>query len=225
MSEKRYRCVIFDLDGTLLDTLDDLTDSVNAALLKYGFSVRTKEEVRHFVGNGIAKLIERAVPEGTGKEETKKVYEYFCDYYREHCQDKTRPYEGIEPLLSDLKAKGYQLAIVSNKADFAVKELNDHFFKKWVSVAIGEKEGVLRKPAPDTVFTAMKELDMSKDDCIYVGDSDVDIQTAENAGISCISVTWGFRDVDFLKRNGAKIFARTPDEISKRIVGKCLDVC
>lgn len=225
MEQGQYKCVIFDLDGTLLDTLDDLTDSVNAAMKKFHFPGRTKEEVRNFVGNGIGKLIERAVPQGTGETRIKKVYDYFCDYYKEHCQDKTRPYDGIETMLADLKKQGYQLAIVSNKADFAVKELNACFFKEWISVAIGERPGVLRKPAPDTVIQAMKELHMQKEECVYVGDSDVDIKTARNAGLPCISVTWGFRDTVFLKKNGAEILAHTPDEISKTIVGKCSDVC
>lgn len=225
MELRPYKCVIFDLDGTLLDTLDDLTDSVNQALSAFHFPARTKEEVRNFVGNGIGKLIERAVPHETNRETVKAVYDYFCDYYKEHCQDKTRPYDGIETMLDDLKKQGYKLAIVSNKADFAVKELNACFFEKWIPVAIGERQGVARKPAPDTVIEAMKELHMQKEDCIYVGDSDVDIKTAENAGLPCISVTWGFRDAAFLKENGAQIFASTPEEISKRIVGKCSDVC
>lgn len=214
---RTYDTVIFDLDGTLLNTLEDLTDAVNAALAAGGYPVRTIEEVRRFVGNGIGKLIQRAVPEGTSEEDFERVFASFKEYYAVHCNDKTRPYPGIPELLTRLKEAGYRLAIVSNKADFAVKELRDIYFADTIRVAIGEREGIRRKPAPDTVEQALWELGSDREHSVYVGDSDVDIETAGNAGIPCISVTWGFREEAFLRTCGGQNFAADADEVERWI--------
>ena len=209
--------VIFDLDGTLLDTLVDLADAVNYALKEMGMPVRTLEEVRRFVGNGVRLLMIRAVPDGEDNPLFEKTFELFKSYYGEHCNDNTKPYDGVPELIDALKKKGYAVAIVSNKIDFAVKELNELYFKGIVPVAIGEKEGIRRKPAPDTVFAALKELGKTVDEAVYVGDSDVDIKTAQNAGMPCISVLWGFRDKEFLAEHGAEYYAETADEVFRYI--------
>ena len=214
---KKYETIIFDLDGTLLNTLEDLADATNYALREMGMPQRILDEVRNFVGNGVRKLMERAVPEGINNPQFEETFAKFKEYYGIHCNDKTRPYEGILPLLRELKAEGLQLAIVSNKLDSAVKELAEIYFKGIVPVAIGEKPGVAKKPAPDTVYAALEELHMPAETAVYVGDSDVDIMTANNAGIPCISVLWGFRDEQFLKEHGATQLARVPADIKKFI--------
>lgn len=209
--------VIFDLDGTLLDTLQDLADAVNYALRKEGMPERTIDEVRQFVGNGVRLLMIRAVPGGESNPLFEETFAQFKEYYGEHCNDNTKPYEGMIELLETLKSKGYSVAIVSNKIDFAVKELSVLYFKGIVPVAIGEKEGVRRKPAPDTVREALKELGRTAEEAVYVGDSDVDIETAKNADMPCISVLWGFRDLEFLEEHGAKRYARTAEDVLKLV--------
>ena len=213
-----YETVIFDLDGTLLDTLDDLTAATNAALAKFSLPQRTREEVRSFVGNGIAKLIERAVGE-EGKGLQAEALAEFKSYYAAHCADKTAPYDGILSLLRSLREKGVKTAVLSNKADFAVKSLAKTYFDGLLLAAVGENEaaGIRKKPAPDALFSVMNELSATVEKTVYVGDSDVDIQTAKNAGVACICVTWGFRDKDFLKKEGGKIFVDTPAEILRYV--------
>ncbi len=211
----RYDTVIFDLDGTLLDTLDDLADSCNYALASVGAPSRTKEEVRQFVGNGIARLIELALPGGRENPKYDETLSVMQAYYRTHNKIKTGLYPGILELMEQLDRMGIAQAVVSNKPDTSVKPLSAEYFGKYVTVAIGEREGVRRKPAPDTVFQALEELNKSRDTAIYVGDSEVDIATAKNAGIPCISVTWGFRDRDMLEEAGAELYADTPEEILK----------
>lgn len=206
------RAIIFDLDGTLLDTLEDLKDSLNVALDGKGLPGRTLEEVRQFVGNGIHKLIERAVPEGTSGEMVEQVFQDFRSYYLEHCQVKTCAYPGIQELLEDLERQGISVAIVSNKADAAVRELAKIYFPK-VRVAIGEREGIARKPAPDSVFEAMRLLGASAEEAFYVGDSDVDIATAKNAGLPCVSVTWGFRGEELLRSLNPAHVIHHPSEL------------
>ncbi|MBQ7369040.1 MAG: HAD family hydrolase [Clostridia bacterium] len=208
-----YRTVIFDLDGTLLDTLDDLTDAVNHALSAFGLPLRTKEEVRVFVGNGIANLIKRAI--GYEHPKFEEVLQEFRVFYGEHCKDKTKEYAGITPLLKELKARGVKTAVVSNKADFAVKKLAAEYFPDLLETAVGENEaaGIAKKPAPDSLFAVMKQLNAENATTVYVGDSEVDIQTANNAGVACISVVWGFKDERFLKENGAKTLVSAPEEI------------
>lgn len=196
---KRYKAVIFDLDGTLLNTLEDLTDGVNHVMKQFNYPKHTIEEVRSFVGNGIKLLIERSLPGGKENPEFNKVFSAFKSYYTSHCRIKTKPYDGIMELISSLHAQGYKLAIVSNKNQAAVTELNNIYFSDYISTAIGEQEGVRKKPAPDTVFKALNELNLKTDDAVYVGDSDVDRETAKNSGMNCISVTWGFRDRELLE--------------------------
>lgn len=210
-----YEVIIFDLDGTLLNTLDDLHASVNAALTKFSFPNRTKEEVRAFVGNGIAKLVERAI--GKPSPLFDATLAEFKRHYGAHCTDETKPYDGVLSLLKELKACGVKTAVVSNKADFAVKKLAKEYFGDLLSEAIGEDEehGIRKKPTPDSLLFVMEKLGASKQKTAYVGDSEVDIQTARNAGVDCISVTWGFKDKAFLAENGATVFVDTPDEILK----------
>lgn len=214
----KYTAVIFDLDGTLLNTLEDLMDAVNYALEQFGYPVRTLSEIRAFVGNGVRKLMERSLPDGASNPQFEEILKAFREYYTIHCEDKTRAYDGVLELLQRLKDAGCKIAIVSNKLDSAVKELNQSYFKGCVHAAIGEKENIRRKPAPDMVENALAALQCSKRDAVYIGDSDVDIQTAANAGIPCISVSWGFRDADFLRKCGAAVIADTPQQIYKLIV-------
>ncbi len=213
--------VIFDLDGTLLDTLDDLAAAVNHCMVKFGYPTHTRDEVRGMVGNGIYVLMEKSLPGGRDNPRYEECMRVFSAYYREHMEDMTAPYEGIDTLISGLSAQGIGLAIVSNKFDAAVKELNQKYFGGLIPVAIGEAEsaGIRKKPAPDTVFAAMSELKVTPDRCIYVGDSEVDILTADNAGIPCINVTWGFKSREFLERHGAKMIVDTPEELMETILG------
>ncbi len=213
-----YQLVIFDLDGTLLDTLEDLADSVNYALSAYNFPERTIEEVRHFVGNGIRLLIERSVPQGTPKEKTDKVYAEFMEHYTANCANKTKPYDGILGLLYSLRKAGIKMAVVSNKADAAVKELCEKYFAGLLDEAVGERMGIRRKPAPDSVKEVLKKLGVEEAQAVYIGDSDVDVETAENAGLAEIAVTWGFRDEDFLLQSGAKVLVSTPKEIEEIVM-------
>lgn len=195
--------VIFDLDGTLLNTLEDLTDSVNHAMEAFGYPVHTIEEIRSFVGNGAPKLIERSIPQGTENPSYDAALAAFKEHYAAHCEDKTNPYEGIMELLMQLRDKGYRMAVVSNKFDGAVKRLCKKYFGDYIEVAIGESADVKRKPAPDTVYRALRELSSDASRAVYVGDSEVDIQTAKNASLRCISVTWGFRTEGQLRDAGA----------------------
>lgn len=207
--------IIFDLDGTLLDTLEDLTDSVNYAMEKFGFPVHTIEEIRSFVGNGAPKLIERSIPQGKENPSYDAVLAAFKEHYAAHCEDKTNPYAGIMELLAKLKDKGYRMAVVSNKFDGAVKRLCEKYFGGYLEAAIGESADVKRKPAPDTVYRALRELSSDNSRAVYVGDSEVDIQTAKNASLPCISVTWGFRTAGQLKAAGAdeKLMIGHPQEL------------
>lgn len=210
-----YSTYIFDLDGTLLNTIDDLASAVNYALRTNNMPERTTDEVRQFVGNGIRKLMIRAVPEGESNPLFDAAFSSFQEYYLLHSLDKTRPYDGIPQLLSELKSRGCRLAVVSNKFHLATKELCAHFFADTIEVAIGEHEaeGIRKKPAPDTVIEALRHLNVGKENAVYVGDSDVDIATARNSGLPCISVLWGFRDREFLKANGATTFVSAPLDI------------
>ena len=219
---KKYDTVIFDLDGTLLDTLQDLADSVNHVLAKYSCPAKTEQEICSYVGNGVKLLLERAIPSGAENPKFNEMYEEFLSYYKKHCNDKTAPYEGITDLLRELKAKGYKMAIVSNKFDSAVKDLSKLYFRDMMTAAIGENEakGIRKKPAPDTVIQALSELGSEKESSVFVGDSDVDFKTAKNSGLDCISVLWGFRDKEFLQNCGASVFASTPKELLEIIEGK-----
>lgn len=204
---------IFDLDGTLLNTLNDLAASTNYALRSAGMPEHSVEDVRRFVGNGVKKLMERAIPDGLDNPKFDETYATFRRHYLEHSLDTTKPYEGIPEVLAELKRRGKKLAIVSNKFYAATQELAKHFFPETIQVAIGERENIHKKPAPDTVLEAMRQLGVGKDGSIYIGDSDVDIDTAKNVGIPCISVLWGFRDKDFLISHGATHLIKTPKEL------------
>ena len=209
-----YETIIFDLDGTLLDTLDDLTDATNFALGVCGLPSRTREEVRAFVGNGIVKLMERAVGKD-GMAYHEKALTEFKGYYAAHCADKTAPYAGILSLLKTLQARGVKTAVVSNKVDFAVKSLAKTYFDGLLLAAVGEDEaaGIRKKPAPDSLLAVMEELSASAETTLYVGDSEVDIQTAKNAGVDCLCVTWGFRDKPYLEEEGGRMFVDAAEEI------------
>lgn len=211
----KYKAVIFDMDGTILDTLDDLTNAVNHCLKVHDFPLRDKCEVRCFVGNGIHKLIERAVPKETKPEKIESVYQDMLVYYQQHCDELTKPYSGIIELLKNLRENGYLTAVVSNKADTAVVALCEKYFSGLFDAAVGEKPGVDRKPAPDSVYAVLEKLGVEKEWVVYIGDSEVDIETAKNAGIDCISVAWGFRDRDMLLRNGAVKVVENPKEIGE----------
>lgn len=210
-----YSTYIFDLDGTLLDTLGDLAASVNYALRTHGMPEHSIDDVRRFVGNGVRLLMERAIPDGEKNPDFEATFATFRQYYMQHSLDTTRPYEGIPETLVELKARGCHLAVVSNKMMAATQELIRHFFPDTISVAIGENEtaGIHKKPAPDTVFEALRQLGVGQEGAVYVGDSDVDIQTAANSGLPCISVLWGFRDKDFLIKHGAKTFISAPSDL------------
>ena len=211
----RYDTFIFDLDGTLLDTLGDLAASVNYALRSHGMPEHSLDDVRRFVGNGVRRLMERAIPEGAENPLFDEAFATFRQYYMAHSLDTTRPYDGISETLTALRERGCHIAVVSNKMMAATVELCRHFFPDTVEVAIGEHEaeGIRKKPAPDTVFAALKALGIGEECAVYVGDSDVDIQTAANAGIPCISVLWGFRDKDFLIQHGATSFVSAPSDL------------
>ena len=211
------KAVIWDLDGTLLNTLDDLAASVNAALAMNGMPLRSTEEVRAFVGNGIRRLMVRAVPGGEANPAFDKALEDFTRHYGAHSRDRTQPYDGILEMLDQLSAAGVKQAIVSNKIDFAVKELSRAYFGERMCAAIGDDPSRARKPAPDSVLAAMREMGVTAQETVYVGDSDVDVLTARNAGVPCVAVLWGFRDEACLRAAGAERLARTPDELREII--------
>lgn len=213
----KYTTVIFDLDGTLLDTLDDLTDSVNYSMSAMGWPLRDKKEVRLFLGNGIRNLMQLSSPEGISEDEFDKAFKIFKEYYKEHNQDKTAPYEGVVQVMEHLKDKGIKMAIVSNKVHEAVLALRDKFFP-YVEVAIGDTPGMARKPEPDSCYKALELLGSTKEESVYIGDSEVDLLTARNSGLDCITVLWGFRDKDYLMEQGATIFVETPEELEKEVL-------
>ncbi len=213
MTDKKIKAVLFDLDGTALDTLGDLCDSLNHALVLNNYPPRSLDETRRFVGNGVAKLIARAIPDGERNPLFSKCHDDFRAYYPGHMEIKTAPYPGVITLFETLKKDGFMLAVVSNKFDGAVKVLCNQYFGDLLGAAVGEGGDIRRKPAPDAAFEALRLLGCFPTEAVYVGDSEVDIQTAANAGLLCISVTWGFRPREYLVENGAKILADTPEEL------------
>ena len=212
--------IIFDLDGTLLNSLNDLHACFNHAIASFGYPKRTLNEIKSFVGNGIKKAIERALPNPIEDSDLNKIVDYFRIYYKDHMLEYTKPYDGIIPMLKELKQKGYKIAVVSNKYDDAVKNLVKNYFGEYIDIAVGEGYGIRRKPEIDGVIEAINELNSNLKKAIYIGDSEVDIKTAKNAGIHCISVTWGYRDKDFLMSEGAEYFANLPKEIIEIIEKK-----
>ena len=214
----KYSTVIWDLDGTLLDTLPDLASATNYALRHHHLPEHDIDDIRRFVGNGIRRLIERAVPAGASESLTDDVFNTFKQYYVSHCQELTRPYAGITEAMQTLHRAGVKMAIVSNKLQPAVDELYKIWFRDIIAIAVGERPGVSRKPARDMIDIASTALGHDLSDAVYVGDSDVDIATARNAGMPCISVTWGFRDREFLISHGATTLADTPQEVANIIL-------
>lgn len=215
----RYQTVIFDMDGTILETLEDMRDSVNVTMDHVGCPRRSLEEVRSFVGNGAAKLIERCMPGGAEDPRFSAALAFYQDYYDAHAQIKTGPYPGVPELLEALKGRGIGIAVVSNKPDEAVGQLAEHYFPGLFPVAIGQRPGARVKPAPDSVYEAMERLHARRESTVYVGDSDVDIATARNAGLDCVSVTWGFRSEDFLLAHGAVTLAHSAEELLAYLEG------
>lgn len=211
---KAYKAVLFDLDGTLLDTLDDLCDAVNVALTEHGYPARTREEVRLFVGNGVEMLLRRALPAGTPDARVFEALASFRADYNRRNRNRTCPYPGIPALLAALRAAGVAVGVVSNKYDAAVRELCDYYFPSLVDISVGERAGVAKKPAPDSLLFAMEQLGVGADETVYVGDSEVDVETARAAGMPCISVLWGLRDREVIARAGATTFAATVEELS-----------
>ena len=220
------KALIFDLDGTLMNTLDDLHESVSYALREAGLKPNQKQDTRRYLGNGIRNLVKRSVEHTcpTADEVLKeRVLDTFRTYYVAHSMEKTMPYEGVGEMLQACKRRGYLTAIVSNKLDPAVQDLYQAFFADVVDVAIGETPAVKRKPAPDMVYEAIRRLSLlqgepiQKEECIYVGDSEVDLQTAKNAGLPCISVSWGFREKTFLMEQGAQVIIDRPEEIFEQL--------
>ncbi len=209
----KYKTYIFDLDGTLLSTLADLAASTNYALRTHHMPERSLDEVRRFVGNGVKKLMERAIPDGLNNPLFEETFATFRQHYMQHNLDTTQPYPGIMQLLEQLKAEGKNIAVVSNKFYAATRELCRHFFGDLVPVAIGEREDIRKKPAPDTVIEALREMGVDKEGAVYIGDSDVDIMTAKNSGMPCVSVLWGFRDKEFLLEHGATTLILKPEEM------------
>ncbi|MDO5014563.1 MAG: HAD family hydrolase [Clostridia bacterium] len=205
--------IIFDLDGTLLDTLEDLHNSVNFALSKYGYKERTLDEIRTFVGNGVKVLIEKALPNYINKEEFDKVFNAFKEHYSKNCNVKTKPYDDIIKIIKILKNKKYKVAVVSNKSDREVQNLTKIYFDGLVDVAVGQSDDIRKKPYPDEVFKALNILNSNEEESIYIGDSEVDVLTAKNSNLDLIAVLWGFRDENQLRDSGAKILVEKPEEI------------
>ncbi len=214
----KFDTVIFDLDGTILYTLEDLTDSVNAVLSREGYPLRDMEEVKAFIGDGYRMLLWRALPEGTPEEEVDRCIDFFREVYYSNIANKTRPYDGILELFGELKKRGIRIGVVSNKMDEATKEACGHYFPGSIDVAIGDSPERKRKPAPDNVYEALRQLGSEKRTTIFVGDSDVDVQTAKNAGLICVGVTWGYRSREVLIREGADFIIDKPEELLELVL-------
>lgn len=209
----KYEAIIFDLDGTLTDTLEDLKNSVNFAMREFGFPERTTDEVRSFVGNGVKRLIDLSVPENTSDVISAECLSVFKNHYKDNSLVLTKPYDGIIPMLERLKKEGIKTAVVTNKMHEAAVDIVNLFFGELIDVTIGQIDGVSQKPQPDGIYSALEKLDVSKEKSVYVGDSEVDCITAKNAGIPCIGVTWGFRSKEVLSENGADYIINFPEEI------------
>lgn len=214
----KYKLAIFDMDGTILDTLDDLHNAMNYAITACGYEAITREQARAYVGNGLRKFTERALPEGASEEEISKVFDTLIPYYKEHSADMTKAYPGITDLLEKLRTAGVKTAVVSNKQDAAVKVLAEKYFPGLFDMAVGEKNGMARKPAPDEVNLVLNELGTAKESAVYIGDSNVDVETAVNSEIDMIAVDWGFRDRSVLEAMGVKNIVSNADEIYELIV-------
>lgn len=216
----KYDTLIFDLDGTLLDSLDDLTDSVNYALQKLNYPLRRKDEICSFIGNGIEKLIELSVPEKTSYDKFAECLFTFKTHYSKNLKNKTKPYDGIIDLLEYLKKNEYKMAIVSNKFQDGVKELKEQYFSEYIQIAIGKSSERRKKPYPDTILKAINDLGSSKNKCLYIGDSEVDFETAKNANIDFVGVSWGFRDKKILENLGADYVIDQPNDLISILISK-----
>jgi len=213
-----YKAAIFDLDGTLLDTLDDLQGSVNWALARHGFEGRGRQEVRSFLGNGMQRLIHLSLPERTDPALEARVLADFKAHYAHHSAERTAPYPKVRELLEVLSGEGVLRGVVSNKGDFAVQDLIAEYFPGLFNIAVGEMEGIRRKPAPDTVLKVMDRLGVTSQEVVYIGDSEVDVETAANVGCACVAVSWGFRDRDQLVEAGAQTIVDTTEELAEAIL-------
>lgn len=209
----RYKTVIFDFDGTLLYTVQDLADAVNHAIAKHGHPTHNVRAIERMVGNGVNMLVARALPQGFDTPDYEEIMTDFRTFYAEHCQDNTRPYDGVTEMLARLKEEGRKLAIVTNKYQTAAEQLRRRFFSGSVELIVGDFEGRRRKPAPDGVFAALKSLGADAAGAVYVGDTEVDMQTAENAGLDCICVSWGYRTKQELVELKAPAIAENTDEL------------
>lgn len=209
----KYELIIFDMDGTILDTLEDLKNSMNHTLKLHHMPERTLDEIRSFVGNGIRTLIERAVVNGTLEHQMNEIQGDFMEHYGVHCADYTKPYDGVNALIQELRNRGYKTAVVSNKADAAVQNLCVQYFPNLFDLAIGERPEIAKKPAADMVNLALEQLQVSRENAIYIGDSDVDVATAKNSNLDMIAVDWGFRTREFLIEQGAEVIVSKPEEI------------
>ena len=212
---RKYDTIIWDLDGTLLNTLEDLKNAVNYSCEKLGYETHSLEEIRTFVGNGVKRLMELSIPGGKNNPNYDLSYDYFNEFYIDHSLDNTKPYDCVVELINELKVRGVKQAIVSNKIDYAVKTLNDNFFQ--VDIALGVTDDLPRKPAPDMVWKAMELLKADKETTVYIGDSEVDLLTAKNSNLDCISVLWGFRNREEIAPLNPMCMVATPDEILKHI--------
>lgn len=215
-----YRTVLFDMDGTLLDTLEDLRESTNHVLREMGYPERSLEEMRRFVGNGAEMQIRRAVPEGTSEENIAKVLRAYRAYYQEHCRIKTKVYDGLLDMLDALKARGVKTAVVSNKPDEAVKKLSEEYFGGRMDYAVGAKDGRRCKPYPDMVDAALEALGETREGAVFIGDSEVDVQTGLNAGLPVIAVSWGFRSRETIAEAGATVIADDAAALAKLLLGE-----
>lgn len=217
MSKTRYTAVVWDLDGTLLDTLEDLCLAVNHALRTFGEPERPMSDIRLFAGNGVRRLVALSTPGGEEHPRFEDIFRCFKAYYVEHCSDHTGLYPGMKDTLRALHAAGYRMAVVSNKLQAGVDELYREHFSDTVELAVGERPGVPRKPAPDMVTGALREMGVTPSQAVYIGDSEVDLATARNAGLDCITVLWGFRDREWLEKQGARTFAGRPEDIVRML--------
>lgn len=208
-----YDTIIFDLDGTLLNTIEDLTDAVNYTLVNYGFSKRTTEEVKSFVGNGMENLLKKSLPITVKEDKFKEIFNFYKNYYSKNSQKKTHLYEGVLEMLRELKDRNIKISLVSNKNHNSVLDLYDLYFREYMKVVIGDRPGFRRKPSPDSIYEAIKVMGAEKENTLYIGDSEVDILTAQNAGIPCVLVTWGFRTKESLINSGGKNFINKPEEL------------
>lgn len=213
-----YSLVIFDLDGTLLDTLGDLSSAVNYALRKFAFPERTMDEVRSFIGNGVVKLMERSTPDGTDSDTQQRCLDTFRKYYLQHMADTTAPFSQVTDLLSELRKNGIKIAVVSNKLHPAVEDLCESYFPGLIDKAVGVSVEEERKPSPINVIRTMELFEVDTESCIYIGDSEVDVQTAHNAKVKCIGITWGFRTREELISAGCDLIADACDEIKDIIL-------